>query len=623
MMTNRAAVPSLLAALAVLALWSTPVRAAPSFQKTLGPVAPGAVAAAGVIQVPYLLWGGDVAAFHANGGLTTQKGSIFDKHGLKLKLVPGDDIKAQARDFISGKSPFLRSTMGMAAIVSEALGSDAKTRPYVVLQMTWSAGDHMVGREGIKRTAHLKGRKVALQEFGPHVDMLNDILKSAALGWNDIQVVWTRDITGKNGPAEAFRKDPSIAACFVITPDMIGLTGGMEAKGSGAEGTVKGAHVAVSTAQMSRSIADVYLVRKDFHDANPKLVEAFAAGYLEGAEKVGELRAKFEAGGSPEYMKLLKMVQDIYGKESIPTLEADAHGLILDCQYVGQPGNVAFFHEKGNLQNFSRFNAAGLEFARANGYIQKKVDLLPSPLDFNAAVFANNLKNVATAQKIASRREEKGKFKVEAVREEVEKLASGNILDDRTLVSFTIDFEANQTDFQPAKYRKDFQRVLETATKFGNAALVIEGHSDPTLTLATLVKAGMEKGLIRRTGSSGDYKYYYQGKELNMADTRGLIKEIERGAFDGSAENNPRSILTAAKNLSLSRSREVLKSIRDYAKAEGISFDLTQLQPVGMGIQDPIIPRPKTPAESAVNRRVEFKVVQVSVEALTSDQYDF
>jgi hypothetical protein len=138
-----------------------------------------------------------------------------------------------------------------------------------------------------------------------------------------------------------------------------------------------------------------------------------------------------------------------------------------------------------------------------------------------------------------------------------------------------------------------------------------------------LVKAGMEKGLIRRTGSSGDYKYYYQGKELNMADTRGLIKEIERGAFDGSAENNPRAILTAAKNLSLSRAREVLKSIRDHAKTEGISFDLSQLQPVGMGIQDPIIPRPKTPAESAVNRRVEFKVVQVSVEALTSDQYDF
>ena len=616
-------IPSFFSAALGLLLAVMPAAAAAPFTRTLGPQSVGPVSATGTLQVPYILWGGDVATFHANGGLVTAKGSLFDKRGLKLKLVPGDDITAQVRDYLAGRSPFIRCTMGMAGIISEALAAQPGTRPHVAFQLTWSAGDHMVGRFDIKRSSHLKGKKVALQEFGPHVDMLNDILKSAALSWSDIQVVWTKDITGKGGPAEAFRNDPSIAACFVITPDMIGLTGGLESKGTGAEGTVKGSHVAISTAQMSRSIADVYLVRKDFYDANPKLVEKFVSGYLEGAEAILDLKAKFEAGGSADYMKVLKLAQDIYGKEAIPTLEADAHGLILDCQYVGQPGNVAFFQAKGNLQNFPRFNASVLDFAKANGYIKAKNDLLPSPLDWGSAGLTQGLRNVTTAAKLETDRGDKAKFKVEAVREEVEKLASGNILDEKTLVSFTIDFEANQTDFQAGKYKKDFQRVLETATKFGNAALVIEGHSDPTLTLSTLVKAGLEKGLIKRTGSQGDYKYYYQGKELNMADTRGLVKEIERGAFDGSAENNPRSILTAAKNLSLSRAREVLKSIREYAKGEGISFDLSQLQPVGMGIMDPVIPKPKSPAESAVNRRVEFKVVRVSSEALSSDSYDF
>lgn len=621
-MNIRIPAPLSIAFALALTLALPSVAAAP-FTKTLGAVSPGQASANGVIQVPYILWGGDVATFHANGGLATAKGSLFDKRGLKLKLVPGDDITSQVRDYVSGKSPFIRSTMGMAGIISEALAAQPGTKPYVLFQLTWSAGDHMVGRFDIKRSSHLKGKKVALQEFGPHVDMLNDILKSAALSWSDIQVVWTKDITGKQGPAEAFRNDPSIAACFVITPDMIGLTGGLESKGTGAEGTVKGAHVTISTAQMSRSIADVYLVRKDFADANPGIVEKFASGYLAGAEAVMDLKAKFEAGGSADYMKVLKLAQDIYGKEAVPTLEADAHGLILDCQYVGQPGNVAFFQAKGNLQNFSRFNASVLDFAKANGYVKARHDLLPSPLDWGSAGLTQGLKNVATAAKLETDRGDKARFKVEAVREEVEKLASGNILDEKTLVSFTIDFEANQTDFQAAKYKKDFQRVLETATKFGNAALVIEGHSDPTLTLATLVKAGLEKGLIKRTGSQGDYKYYYAGKELNMADTRGLVREIEKGAFDGSAENNPRSILTAAKNLSQSRAREVLKSIREYAKAEGIAFDLSQLQPVGMGIMDPIIPKPKSPQESAVNRRVEFKVVRVSSEALSSDSYDF
>ncbi len=54
---------------------------------------------------------------------------------------------------------------------------------------------------------------------------------------------------------------------------MLGLTGGFDQKGSGAEGTVEGAHVVNSTQQMSRSIADVYAVRKDWYDANKDTVQ--------------------------------------------------------------------------------------------------------------------------------------------------------------------------------------------------------------------------------------------------------------------------------------------------------------------------------------------------------------
>ena len=44
---------------------------------------------------------------------------------------------------------------------------------------------------------------------------------------------------------------------MVISPDMLGLTGGVDSQGTGAEGTVKNAHVVVSTAEPQRSIADV------------------------------------------------------------------------------------------------------------------------------------------------------------------------------------------------------------------------------------------------------------------------------------------------------------------------------------------------------------------------------
>lgn len=32
----------------------------------------------GAIQVPFITWGGDVATFHANGGLITSKDSLYE-----------------------------------------------------------------------------------------------------------------------------------------------------------------------------------------------------------------------------------------------------------------------------------------------------------------------------------------------------------------------------------------------------------------------------------------------------------------------------------------------------------------------------------------------------------------
>src|SRR5262245_52720432 len=57
------------------------------------------LAPADVLQVPYILWGGDVATYHANGGETTTAGSLFDKLGLKLRLVRGDDFGQQVKDY--------------------------------------------------------------------------------------------------------------------------------------------------------------------------------------------------------------------------------------------------------------------------------------------------------------------------------------------------------------------------------------------------------------------------------------------------------------------------------------------------------------------------------------------
>lgn len=585
------------------------------FLELVGPGDTGPTPSATVLQVPYITWGGDMATFYANGGLATKQGSPYQKQGLNLRLVAGDDFVQQVRDYRAGKSPFLRGTFHMIGLASEVLGTDPRTKGVVILQMTWSAGDHMIARANVKTVTDLKGKTIALQQGGPHVGMLDDVLKSAKLTWNDIKVVWTKDLTASaDSPAELLRKRPDIEACFAITPDMMGLCGGLRSAGSGAEGTVKGARVLVSTAELSRSIADVYVCRKDFYDANKELVTKFVATYLKACEEVIALKKQYEASGSQPYKDLLQMTQDIYGKSTIPVLD-DAHGLLTDCTFVGYPGNVAFFTEQGNLHGFEAFHKAALDLAVGRGYAKDRFGLFPSGLDYKSPLFLSYLSRTTV--------ERRDRFRAEAVREEIEQLSAGGGLDDRTILSFTINFEPNQTAFSAEQYGAEFKRVVETADKFGNAVIAIRGHSDPTKTLLDLVKAGMAKGALKRSGTSGSYTYALNGRPLDLSATATLVNLIETGAFDGVPELNPRETMQSALNLSRSRAEQVRDSVVAYAKAQGLTLDKTQIQPVGVGIREPFIAKPANMDEAKQNMRVEFRVLRVQAEAAKPADFDF
>jgi len=101
----------------------------------VGAVAPGPV------QVPIITWGGDIATVLANGNAkATSKTSIFGKLGLNLRLAREDVFAKQLEAYLSGRSPYLRGTLGMVNMAIEAAGRDPRTKPVVIYQLTWSAG---------------------------------------------------------------------------------------------------------------------------------------------------------------------------------------------------------------------------------------------------------------------------------------------------------------------------------------------------------------------------------------------------------------------------------------------------------------------------------------------------
>lgn len=573
------------------------------------------------IEVPFLTWGGDAATFHANGAAKTLPDSIYGELGLNLELVNGDDFVTQVKRYLKGETPFLRGTVRMIGIAAEAI---AETEPVMFLQLTWSAGDHMVSRKTVGTLNELKGKKIALQSDGPHVGMLADILDAARLDWDDIEVVWCKDLTGTaDSPASKFKEDASIDAVLCISPDMVTLTGGLDSKGTGASGSVKDARVLVSTAQMSRSIADVYVCRKDFFEENRNEVEKFVQGYLKASESVLNLKTEFEqTGDNPEYLSILKLTQKMLGEDVLPTLEADVHGLISDCSFVGLPGNVSFFTDSGNLSGFDAKVKSALNLATGQGYAKKRGKIEKCDFDWEKIKAGGSLES-EVEQKAAPRFAELGPddlFPDDPVVADKKK--------DDIILSFTINFKPNQEDFPHDEYGEDFKRALEAASTFGKSVIAVGGHGDPTKMLREAIVSGMKSNKVTRSGEPGDFSYSIEGKALDLEDTASIIKQVREGVFGATTGEDgeivdPKLTLQALLELSEERAESVKKALAEYAENAQINLDQSQIKPVGVGPREPLVPKPTNRDEALQNMRVEFRLMKVKAEDVASEGFDF
>jgi len=571
------------------------------------------------INVPVILWGGEAATFWANNGVETKSDSVFGQLGLKMKLTPGDDSIQQARDYLSGKSPLYRGTFRMGCLFSEVFNKDARTKPVCILQLTFSLGDHIVGRDTVKTLNDLKGKKICLQQGGPHLGLVEDSLKAAGLTWNDITVVWATDLTGDKGPAEMMRGDSSIDAACVVTPDMIGLCSGMGQTGSGAEGTIAGAHVVNSTASMSRSIADMYWVRSDFYKSTEGKAwcEKFVTGYLKATEQMLAARTEYNdgQGRAPKYVAVLNQMQKFYGEDVLPTIEEDVHGLILDANFVRIPGNEVFFNDQNNPTGFLAKQTSGLDLAVRLGYSKQKLGFTTANWDYKKISQAAGVTYTAPVYA-------KGRIKAEVT-------DFGEDLDDSTIFSFEINFEPEQRTFSVASYAADFKRFAEVQATFANAAIIIEGHSDPTLALQQFFWAAKAKNII--TGSKGSYKF--RGRALSLTDTDSVVRAIQSENLSGQTRKNrrgqtvsiddPKQTVAAALQLSKARGIEVKEAIEEFARSNGYQIDMSAVIPHGVGIADPVNPRPRNMQQARENMRVVFRVVRVRAEAVSADDFDF
>lgn len=550
---------ALAAAPAAAVQYVNPVPLAKSVTTPVGPVA------AGPVQVPVITWGGDIATILANGGTpATKAGSLFDKQGLKLRLVREDVFSKQLEAYLSGRSPYLRGTLGMVNIAAEAASRDARTKPVVIYQMTWSAGgDALVVGPDIRSVKDLRGKSIAIQAYGPHVDYLAKILADGGLSVRDVQLKWVPDLTGTpNAPAAAMRAK-QVDAALVIIPDAMALTSNGTV-GTGAEESVKGARVLLSTKTANRIIADVYAVRSDYLASNRDDVERFVRGLVRGEEALRALVAAKSARAA-DYKQAMSAAAQILLDS--PQAVADAEGMVADAQFVQLAGNAAFFADPKNPRRMEQLNSEIQQAFVGLGLLASRVPLEAARwdyarlgLDTTAAATPVQQFDPGQVAGIVAKRQSQGK------------LAEGE------LFSFEVHFKPNQDRFAPELYAEPFKRVVNLAATYGGALITVEGHSDPL----------------------------------------GYLRAKEQGASPVVLSRTQQS----AKNLSVSRAIAVRDSVIAFAKSQGISLDPSQFAAVGHGIEQPKTGvcganpcAPKTEQEWLSNMRVEFRVVQVEAEA--------
>lgn len=508
------------------------------------------------ISIPMITWGGDVATIYA------EKAGIFRDNGLSVSLFIENVFSRQVSRCLSGETPYLRGTMGMINAASEVFKKNGVDL-VIIYQLTWSTGgDALVVRKNVRKPKNLKGKTIALQLYGPHMDYLANILKNSGVSLNRVNLKWFSELTIPQNdtrgriidPVTAFLNDKKIDGVMAIIPDALNLTSGGRI-GTGAAGSVKGAKIMLSTKTASRVISDVYAVRSDYFNRNKNKVKSFVKSLLKGQN---ELKKQMSSTNKSNIFKsTLKASADmLFGTTQAV---ADVEGLLADCSFAGTTGNLMFFTGKGTTRSVRRLTSEIQQSFIKLGLMRRTVNLKSAGFDYAELSGGIKLDNDVN----------KKKFDVKKISRKIS-VEPTSWADEGTLFQIEINFSPNQSEFSESKYKKDFKKALEIAQTYEGALVMIEGHSDPL-------------GILK-------------------------AKQKRRPAIEIS------QMQQQAKNLSLKRSRAVRKSFFTYCKRSGMRVDESQFVAVGMGIANPKYSPPRTKEEWNANRRVVFRIKQIEAE---------
>lgn len=223
-----------------------------------------------VIKVGVVTWGGYAGGEYFNEGFSANKNSRFYKdYGFQVEFKVLDDFDASRNAFKADEVNLLWSTIDAFPTEVEGL-SDYE--PQVVFQSDWSrGGDAIVVRRGIRNVADLRGKNIAVAPMTPSHTFLIWLLDAGGLTAKDVNI---KEMPSAIDAADAFKAN-QVDAAVVWSPDDADCVS-----------KVPGAKILENTKNASHIIADVFLAKKSYIEANREKLKQLYNGWMKGAAEI-------------------------------------------------------------------------------------------------------------------------------------------------------------------------------------------------------------------------------------------------------------------------------------------------------------------------------------------------
>lgn len=222
-------------------------------------------------------WIGWKSIIDANGGLTTQDGSIFDELGIKVNINIINDADSSSNALIKGSLNAAGYTVNRVAFLSNKFEEAGLDIVMPVFTNYSDGGDGIIAMNGINSVDDLVGAKIGVPKFSEAQTLVVWFVNKSDLPDTTKQEIIDNMILMDDAEATGqafFAGKLDVAATW--QPFLFN-----------AESSTN-SHIMFSTASSNKLIMDGIVFRSDFAEAHPDVIAKFADGIFQATETLYE-----------------------------------------------------------------------------------------------------------------------------------------------------------------------------------------------------------------------------------------------------------------------------------------------------------------------------------------------